>query len=94
LKDGKFFISSTNGTRGGVLDLYRLNFGMIILLQKTPVADVIQKYRPICLLEVLYKWLTKVATLRVEPFMNKLISPCQTAFIKRKEHNGWCDVFA
>jgi hypothetical protein len=66
----------------GVLDLYRLNFGMIILLQKAPDADVIQKYRPICLLQVLYKWLTKVATLRVEPFMSKLISPCQTAFIK------------
>jgi hypothetical protein len=66
----------------GVLDLYRLNFGMIILLQKAPDADVIQKYRPVCLLQVLYKWLTKVATLRVEPFMNKLISPCQTAFIK------------
>jgi mannosylglycoprotein endo-beta-mannosidase len=54
----------------GVLDLYRLNFGMFILLQKALDADVIQKYRPICLLQVLYKWLTKVATLRVEPFMN------------------------
>jgi hypothetical protein len=66
----------------GVLDLYRLNFGMIILLQKAPDADVIHKYRPICLLQVLYKWLTKVPTLRVEPFMNNLISPCQTTFIK------------
>jgi hypothetical protein len=66
----------------GELNLYRLNFGMIILLQKSPDADVIQKYRPICLLQVLYKWLTKVATLRIEPFMDKLISPYQTAFIK------------
>jgi hypothetical protein len=66
----------------GDLNLYRLNFGMIILLQKSHDADVIQKYKPICLLQVLYKWLTKVATLRVEPFMDKLISPCQTAFIK------------
>jgi hypothetical protein len=65
-----------------VLNLYRLNFGMIILLQKTPEADVIQKYRPICLLQVLYKLLTKVATLRVEPFMDKLISSCQMDFIK------------
>jgi hypothetical protein len=55
---------------------------MIILLPEALDVDVIQKYRPICLLEVLYKWLTKVATLRVEPFMNKLISPCQTTFIK------------
>jgi hypothetical protein len=34
----------------GELNLYRLNFGMIILLQKSPDADVIQKYRPIYLL--------------------------------------------
>jgi mannosylglycoprotein endo-beta-mannosidase len=55
-----------NDWQTGVLNLYRLNFGMIILLQKSPEADVIQKYRPICLLQVLYKLLTKVATLRVE----------------------------
>jgi hypothetical protein len=74
----------------GVLNLYRLNFGMIMLLQKTPDADIIQKYRPICLLQVLYKWLTKVATLRVEPYMNKLISPCQTAFIKGRNIMDQC----
>jgi hypothetical protein len=68
--------------QAGVLNLYELNFGMIILLQKTLEADVIEKYRPICLLQVLYKLLTKVATLCVEPFMDKLISSCQTAFIK------------
>jgi hypothetical protein len=55
---------------------------MIILLQKTADADVIQKYRPICLLQVLYKLITKVATLRVESFMGKFISSCQTAYIK------------
>jgi hypothetical protein len=66
----------------GNLNLYRLNFGMIILLQKTAHADVIQKYRPICLLQVLYKLIIKVATLRVEPYMGKLICSCQTAFIK------------
>jgi hypothetical protein len=55
---------------------------MIILLQKTTDAYVIQKYRPICLLQVLYKLLTKVATLRVEHIMGKSIFSCQTAFIK------------
>jgi hypothetical protein len=78
-----------HGWHGGNLNLYRLNFGMIILLQKTADADVIQKYRPICLLQVLYKLITKVATLRVEPFMGKLISSCHTAFIKgRNIMNG------
>jgi hypothetical protein len=66
----------------GELDLFRLNFGMIILLQKSKDADVISKYRPICLLQVMYKLITKVATIRVEPFMGKLSSSCQTAFIK------------
>ena len=47
----------------GKLSLYRINFGMIILLQKTPDANTIQKYRPICLLQVMYKILTKVITL-------------------------------
>ena len=55
---------------------------MLILLQKTPDADTIQKYRPICLLQVLYKIMTKVITLRAEPVMGKLISNCQNAFIK------------
>ena len=66
----------------GKLKLFRLNFGMIILLQKSKDANSLPKYRPICLLQVLYKIITKVVTLRVEPFMDKLISPCQTAFIK------------
>jgi hypothetical protein len=55
---------------------------MLILLQKIVDANVIQKYRPICLLQVLHKLITKVATLRVETYMGKLISSRQTAFIK------------
>jgi hypothetical protein len=55
---------------------------MFILLQKSPDADTIQKYRPICLLQVIYKLLTKLTTLRVDPLMGKLISTCQTTFIK------------
>jgi hypothetical protein len=34
---------------------------------------------------VIYKIITKTATIRVEPFMDKLISGCQTAFIKRRD---------
>ena len=47
---------------GGQLELFRLNFGEIILLPKINEADRIQQYRPICLLNVsfiffLLKWL-------------------------------------
>jgi hypothetical protein len=53
----KLFHDLSNGD----LDLYRLNFGMIILLQKVKDAEVLAKYRPICLLQVIYKIITKVA---------------------------------
>jgi hypothetical protein len=41
-----------------------------------------QKYRAICLLQVLFKIFTKALTMRAIPVMNKIIHPCQTAFIK------------
>jgi hypothetical protein len=72
----------------GNLNLYSLNFGMIIMLHKTQDADVIQKYRPICLLHVFYKFLTKVTTLRVEAVMGKLIFSCHITFIKGRNIIG------
>jgi len=48
----------------GKLDVSRLNYGIITLLPKVHEAEKIQQYRPICLLNCLYKWITKVLTLR------------------------------
>jgi hypothetical protein len=39
----------------GQLDLFRINFGEIILLPKVTDAERIQQYRPICLLNVCFK---------------------------------------
>ncbi|KAM0896124.1 hypothetical protein ACQ4PT_023387 [Festuca glaucescens] len=39
----------------GHLELFRLNFGEIILLPKVIEAERIQQYRPICLLNVIYR---------------------------------------
>jgi hypothetical protein len=66
----------------GSLDLYRLNFCMIILLQKVKDTEVLAKYRLICLLRVIYKIIIKLATIRFEPFMEKISFECQFAFIK------------
>jgi hypothetical protein len=66
----------------GSLDVQRLNYGIITLVPKGPDADKIQKYRPICLLQVLFKIFTKALTIRAIPIMNKVIHPCQTTFIK------------
>jgi hypothetical protein len=58
----------------GLLPLYRLNFGMIILIPKCREATIIQQYRPICLLNVSFKIFTKVATNRISDITKKVIS--------------------
>jgi hypothetical protein len=54
---------------------------MISLIPKIKEANNIKQYRPICLLNVDYKWCTKTLTLRLTPWAAKLISETQTAFI-------------
>lgn len=68
----------------GKLDVSRLNYGIITLLPKVVDANKIQQFRPICLLNCLYKWITKVLTLRLSPFAEKLILREQTAFMKNR----------
>lgn len=65
----------------GQLDLARLNFGILVLLPKVKGANQIKHYRPICLLNVIYKIITKVLTLRLNLVINKVINEAQTAFI-------------
>jgi hypothetical protein len=65
----------------GHLELWRLNYGVIILLPKVKPATHIKQFRPICLLNVIYKIITKVLTIRLTHVVDKLISPYQTAFI-------------
>jgi hypothetical protein len=62
------------------LNMSRMNYGMITLIPKLKEANNIKQYRPICLLNVDYKWFTKVLTMRLA-HANKLISLAQTAFI-------------
>ena len=65
----------------GQLDLFRLNFGNIILLPKVNNAERIQQYRPICLLNVSFKIFTKVLSNRLTPVAHRMIRPSQTAFL-------------
>jgi hypothetical protein len=64
------------------IDLNMINYGIITLVPKSDEEDTIQKFRPICLLQVLFKSFTKALTIGVEPVMDKLLLSCQTAFIK------------
>ena len=64
------------------VDISRLNYGIITLLPKVKEANRIQQYRPICLLNCLYKLITKTLTIRLEVVVEKLIHCNQTAFMK------------
>uniref|UniRef100_A0A8R7RBS2 Reverse transcriptase domain-containing protein n=1 Tax=Triticum urartu TaxID=4572 RepID=A0A8R7RBS2_TRIUA len=64
------------------LDLFRLNFGEIVLLPKIKEAERIQQYRPICLLNVSFKIFTKVATNRFNSIADHVVRPSQTAFMQ------------
>ena len=66
----------------GKLDLSRLNYGILSLLPKTSDANKIQMYRPICLINVLFKLITKVINNRTVMVADKAVAPVQTAFIK------------
>ena len=66
----------------GDLPLFSLNFGVITLIPKVQEANEIQHYRPIWLLNVSFKIVTKVATNRLNMVADKIISPTQTAFMR------------
>ena len=60
----------------------RLNYGIIALVPKNKDAKQIQKFRPICLLNVSFKILTKVLMNKLSKVVNPIISPIQTTFGK------------
>jgi mannosylglycoprotein endo-beta-mannosidase len=73
----------------GRLDLSRINYGVIVLLPKILDANSIKQYRPICLINVVFKILTKLMTKRLSCIASKYIAINQTAFIPdRNIHDG------
>jgi hypothetical protein len=72
----------------GKVDISRLNYSIITLLPKVSDASKIQQFRPICLLNCLYKLMTKVLTIRLENIADKLIHSNQTAFMKGRNIMG------
>jgi hypothetical protein len=65
----------------GELPFYKLNFGVITLLPKKEDAVQIQQYRPICLLNVCFKFFTKVGTNRISGIAPRVIKPTQSALM-------------
>jgi hypothetical protein len=59
----------------GQMELYRVNFGEIILLPTVNDAERIQQFRPICLLNVCFKIFIKVATIRLNSVDDYVVRP-------------------
>lgn len=64
------------------LDLKRLNFGVITLVPKIKEANTIKQFRPICLLNVSFKIITKLLAITLGEMVHTFINESQTAFIK------------
>jgi hypothetical protein len=62
---------------------------VLSLLPKVPGADSIKLFCPIALINVIFKFISKVFAIRLSPIAHRVISPTQTAFIKgRLIHDG------
>ena len=63
-------------------NIARLNYGVLSLIPKIKGAINIKQFRPIAVLNVIYRGITNVLTSRLAPVAHAIINPCQTGFIK------------
>lgn len=77
----------------GELELKRLNYGVITLIPKIKDANTIKQFRPICLINVTFKIITKLLAVRLGNVANKIINENQTAFIKERNILGGCCLY-
>ena len=62
-----------------------LNRTLIALIPKIQGPETLGNYRPISLCNTVYKVITKIIVARIRPFLDKLVSPLQTAFVPRRK---------
>ena len=58
-----------------------LNKTHIVLIPKIQGPKTIANYRPISLCNLVYKIITKIIVMRIRPYLERLISPFQVAFV-------------
>jgi hypothetical protein len=71
-----------NGFALDTVDVSRLTFGILSLIPKVPGADNIRRYRPIALINVIFKLVAKAYAIRLSPIAHRVIAQSQTTFIK------------
>jgi hypothetical protein len=73
----------------GRVDISRLNFGVLSLIPKLKGADSVKQFRPIALINVIFKFIAKAYAILLAPLTHRTIDRSQTAFIKgRALHEG------
>ena len=72
------FVNSALDTAAFTVSLARAH---VALIPKEDSPDSIQKFRPISLLNVTYKLLTKVLVNRIRPLLERLVGPHQSSFL-------------
>jgi hypothetical protein len=71
-------------------DLHYLNQAYVVLIPKKPFPETIIDYRPISLIHIFTKIISKILANRLSPELHHLISTNQTAFIKKRcIHNNF-----
>lgn len=78
----KPFIELMKDFSKGVLDIKRLNYGVVTLIPKLKEVSSIRQFRPICLLNVSFKILTKLLATRLGVIADRIVNKSQSAFIK------------
>lgn len=68
----------------GSIDLHRLNYGIITLIPKVTGASDIHQFRPIMVINVIFRLLAKGFANRVTPLADRITHPDKSAFIR-----GW-----
>ena len=58
-----------------------LNRTNVVLIPKMVGPESLGNYRPISLCNTVYKIVTKILVARIRPFLDKLVSPLQSAFV-------------
>lgn len=64
----------------GIMPEY-LNKTLITLIPKCKNPESFYNYQPISLCNTVYKLVTKIIVARIRPFLSKLVSPFQSAFV-------------
>jgi hypothetical protein len=64
------------------MDVSRLNFGILSLLPKVVGAESIKQYRPIALINVIFKFIVEAVANRLSLVAHNIIAPSHITFIK------------